>query len=558
MAKRAMLPRLSRIDFFCKQDDGLAFVVANAIANHNSQTKSTDLTCNHAAISAWSAIMIDVPNGGFTQFFYSRGNDDGVADLVNLLDNLDLPKAVVLLRDAHVVYMEHRQQFDVSNPWDGLFGSIEAFDALGYQFVRGMRRCNRVINAWIRDHITDLATDETRARIDVGFTGTVETHHPNGQIRESLEVRRGKPHGAYHEYFEDGSIRNAIYYRSGKESADFWPSGQVKRKESRRGKLRLIEWFYPSGAVQKRHLMNKVGHAVEPIRLYHENGQLAEELSTVEGDKCGPWTKFFEDGTAQLQAEHTSDETLIVHNAWNENREQIVKNGSGTFRDYSVDIDWEYAVFSENSWIRESELKNGIPNGKVKTFCDGVLWSVASYSNGELDGESTLYWDNGRVRSVTQYVHGNEGTPKTFPKFDRPSPKVVLRVQANEDLYAAWKHIPVDEYPHPVNLDVVQKNLKVPAFLDEVHERNLSDKLKDDYEDWNTFDDGIAYFLTVDDSGKVISVTANGSGVYSVGELETYPPILRHLRFKPGRIRGRAIECTVLARIDHKFAESES
>ena len=43
----------------------------------------------------------------------------------------------------------------------------------------------------------------------------------------------------------------------------------------------------------------------------------------------------------------------------------------------------------------------------------------------------------------------------------------------------------------------------VPQFLQEVHERNLAGTLKDDYEDCNTFDDGIAYFLTVDEMGHL-------------------------------------------------------
>ena len=147
---------------------------------------------------------------------------------------------------------------------------------------------------------------------------------------------------------------------------------------------------------------------------------------------------------------------------------------------------------------------------------------------------------------------------KDFRKFDRPMPAVVLSVEANEKLYTAWRHIRVDEYPRVLNLEQVRKLLTVPQFLREVHERNLAGTLKEEYEDCNTFDDGIAYFLTVDDLGKVTAATANGSGVYSCGEWDTYPPLLRKLHFAPGRIRGRAIECQVLARVDHTFIERES
>lgn len=79
--------------------------------------------------------------------------------------------------------------------------------------------------------------------------------------------------------------------------------------------------------------------------------------------------------------------------------------------------------------------------------------------------------------------------------------------------------------------------------------------MRDSYEDWNTFDDGIAYFLTVDETGMVTDAFANGSGVYSGGDWDTYLPLLRQLRFTPARVSAHSIKCHVLARVDHKFIE---
>jgi len=557
MPNQQKLPRLSRIDYFRHRDDNLASVVASAIADHAHQFPDAVLAAHHAAIPAWSAATIDVPNGGFTQFFYNRGGNHGVSELAALLDDLDLTKAATALRDASAVYQQHSHEFEVSNPWDGLFGSIVAFARLEKSFMRFMLRGSRSIDSWIRDHIAELATDELGAPIDNEFTGMVQLHYSNGQIKETLEVKKGKPHGAYREFFDDGSIRDAMYYKAGKVSGDFWPSGQLKRKESKQGKYRVIEWFYPSGAIQKRYVKDKDGYAAEPIRLFHENGQLAEEINTVQGKRRGAWIRFFDDGTPELQAEYGTDETRIVHNAWDQHRKQIVKDGTGMFRDYPNRVDWEYDVFSKNHWLCESEIKEGISHGKVTTYHNGVLWSVAQYTDGKPDGESTTYWDNGRTRSVTKFIKGKPEESKDFPKFDHPIPKVVLVVEADERLYTAWRHIRVDEYPQPLNLDQVQQKLKVPPFLRDVHERNLVGMLKDDYENCNTFNDGIAYVLTVDVSGNVTAATANGSGVYSGGEWDTYPPLLKKLRFTSGRIHGRAIECRVLARVDHTFVERE-
>ncbi len=558
MTQDTSLPCLSRIEFFRLKESELVSALAQAIARQVEQFPDWKLTANHEAVCAWTRMSIDVPNGGFTQFLYNHRGDRGIEELARLLDSIEVPKAGTLLRDALALYRQHQPAFAVDNPWDGLFGSIKEFERLERAFTNIQRRCDRALEKWIRSHVMELAADEVGEPIDPQFTGSVETRQPNGLVSEYLEVKKGKPSGAYRRFFEDGTVRKVVFYKSGKVTGDFWPDGQLKRKESKRGSHTIIEWFYPSGQLQKRFVKDKSGYATEPVRLFHENGQLAEELTTVNGKKCGPWLKFFDDGSPQLQAEYASGEKLIVRNAWKEDRTQVVKDGTGVFHDDGRGIDWAYAVFYQSNWQDESELKGGIRHGKTTTYHDGVLWSISYYVNGVQDGESTLYWDNGRVRSVTTVVQGNEGQTRSFPKFDQPVPAVVLSVEANERRYTAWHHIRVDEYPRVLNLDEVQRQLKVPDFLREVHERNLAKAIKSDYEDCNTFNDGIAYFLTVNEAGEVTDATASGSGVYSGGEWGTYPPLLQRLRFTPGRIRDRAVECRVLARVDHTFVESAS
>jgi len=507
---------------------------------------------------AWAKLSVDVPNGGFTQFFYNHHGDGGVEELARLLDSIDLSKAGALLRDAVAVYRRHQSAFRVDNPWDGLFGSIKEFDKLNRAFMNLLLRGNRVLDKWIRSHVAELANDEAGNPIDAQFTGVVELLQPNGLVGEYLEVKKGKPSGAYRTFFDDGTVRRVVFYKAGKITGDFWPDGQLKRKDFKRGPHTIIEWYYPSGTLQKRYVKNKDGYAAEPVRLYHENGLLAEEVHTVGRERHGRWLKFFDDGSPQLEAEYTTGEKLVVHNAWAADRTQIVKEGTGVFFDDGSRIDVYFAILFESDWHRNWELKDGIPHGKMTTYHDGVLWGVSFYANGVQEGESTTYWNNGRVRSVTKFIGGEEVKSKSFPKFDRPAPAVVLRVEANEKLYTAWGHIRVDEYPRVLNLDEVRGQVRVPDFLRDVHARNETKTTTSEYEDCSTFNDGIAYFLTVSETGEVLSAKANGSGVYSGGSWDTYPPLLRQLRFTPGRVRGRAVECRVLARVDHTFVERDA
>lgn len=554
MKRDTRFPRLNRVAFFRLNEGELIAALAHSITTHADQRSGT-LTGQHEAVVAWARLSVDVPNGGFTQFFYNHRGDRGVGELAGLLDSIGVPKAGAVLRDAVAVYRRHQAAFRVDNPWDGLFGSIKEFDKLDRTFGAVQLRGDRALEKWIRSHIAELAADEAGNPINPQFTGAIEILQPNGLVGEYLEVKKGKPSGAYRCFFDDGTVRQVVFYKAGKVTGDFWPSGQLKRKETRRGDLTVIEWYYPGGQLQKRFVKNKDGYPAEPIRRYHENGQLAEEVHKVESKKVGPWLKFFDDGSPQLQAEYGPDEQLIVHNAWDADRKQVVKDGTGVYRDDGRVIDWAYDVFFEHHWQHERELKGGVPHGKTTTHHDGVLWSVSYYDSGVQHGESTEYWDNGRVRSRSQFNQGKAGKTRSYPKFDRPVPAVVLRVEANEKLYTAWDHIRVDEYPRVLNLDAVQRQLQIPDFLREVDERNRTGTTESDYEDCNSFKDGVAYFLTVSETGEVTDATANGSGVYSGGTWDIYPPFLRQLRFTPGRVRGRPVECRVLARVDHTFVE---
>jgi antitoxin component YwqK of YwqJK toxin-antitoxin module len=553
------LPSLDRVRFYLLHESELAGALAESFIAYGAEHPDWQPSDAQEALIAWARMATDVPNGGFTQFFFNHRGDRGTEALATLLDSIGVPKTAATIRDALAVFRDHRSKFAVENPWDGLFGSIKEFDRIDRAFARQTLATDRKLETWIRSHIAELATDEAGEPIDAEFTGSVETLQPSGLVHEYLEVKKGKPHGAHREFFDDGTVRKVTFYKAGMTSGDFWPDGRLKRKESKRGPLTIIEWFHLNGSLQKRYVKDRTGYAVEPTRLYHENGSLAEEINVVEGKKTGPWLKFFDDGSPELEAEYAAKERLIVHNAWNNERKQVVKDGAGVFCEDGRSIDWEYSVFFPNPSTQfVTELKDGIPHGKRTSYTSGVLWSIATWRAGVEEGETTTYWDNGRVQSVTKFSNGKRGKSRDFPKFDIPVPAVVLEVEADAKLYAAWQHLPVDEYPRVTNLAEVRKELRIPTFLQEVHERNLAGTITSDYEDCNTFDDGIAYFLAVSAEGIVTSARANVSSVYSGGSWDIYLPLLRKLRFEPGRIRGRAVECQVLAWVKHTFVEGKN
>jgi antitoxin component YwqK of YwqJK toxin-antitoxin module len=549
-------PSLNRVDFYRLEGTDFLALLAEAVRKAGEEKARGTLSADHVALAAFASMLVNVPNGGFTQFFYNHNGDSGVEQAAELLGRLGAAKAGTVLRDARAVYCRHRAEFAVSNPFDGLFRRIAEFDKVDRAFYRVMGQGTRAMASWARQHAASLfAGDDGRGPIDPGHTGLVEARHPNGALSQSLEVRRGKPHGAYRKFFDDGKPSDAALFRNGKAAGELWLNDQLRKKESRSGAHRIVEWYYKSGALQKRFVGDKSLNAVEPVRLFHENGQLAEEAHLQGPVPLGPWLKFFQDGSSKLVAEWRPGSELVVRQAWGDDRRQMVCNGTGTFHDDGRRITPFYDLFFESLWPRTIELRDGRPHGKETTWHAGSVWTVRHFENGVLHGESTMYYDNGRLRSVTEYVHGVEGATRRFPKFDAPRPAVLLGAMADEQLYAAWKHRRLDEYPCPLNLPEVQALIAVPEMLSEVHARNLAGALKSDYEDLNTFNDGIAYRVRIDEAGRVVSARATGGGVYSIGLAGTHVPLLRKLRFSPGQLRAQAVACEVCVTVDHTFVE---
>jgi antitoxin component YwqK of YwqJK toxin-antitoxin module len=554
MSAQTQLPKLNRIDFYRLHGDDLLMAFAAAVMNLLGENPDARLTPQQLGAAVFARMLVEVPDGGFDQFFYNHRGELGVAEVADLLEAIDVPKAGPLVRKAHDLYQAHLEEFAVDCDKPPI-GTIEGFDAISHAFVDLLPRATRDVEAWARKHIRDLAVGDDGEPIKPLFTGTVEIPQPNGLAGESIEVKKGKPNGAYRQFGDDGGVRTVEFYKGGKKmTGDFWPNGQLMRKESKNKGQNVIEWFYPNGKVQKRYVTDKKGYVSEPVRLFHENGQLAEEVNVVGIHKKGPWLKFFDDGSPRLVAEYGEDKEVTIHDAWNDERVQVMKKGTGKFRHDGRDILWEYDIFGPNLREEEMEFKEGRRHGLQRISLMGRVSFENRFDRGELV-ENTTYWDSGRLKSISKYAKGKLVESQQFPKFDRPVPAVVLTLEANEELYNDWEHPPVETYPEPLNRKEVERQFELPAFLKEVDEQNRNKKLESSKDDWSTFKDHATFFVEVNEAGEVTDVEFEGGGKRSVKLRDTFPPLLQQLRFQPAIAKGRPVPGRVLATVNHTFVE---
>jgi antitoxin component YwqK of YwqJK toxin-antitoxin module len=119
---------------------------------------------------------------------------------------------------------------------------------------------------------------------------------------------------------------------------------------------------------------------MEYVVYYYENGQVSSEGFMQNGRPNGYWKTYFPNG--ELQSE-------------------------GNRVDFELDSTW---VFYGDEGMKNSEIdyKNGVKEGVVKTYKNGVLQQVGQYCAGSKCGISTYYYPTGEVSKVVPYENGKE------------------------------------------------------------------------------------------------------------------------------------------------------
>lgn len=256
----------------------------------------------------------------------------------------------------------------------------------------------------------------------------------DGKLSKRLTFRLGIEHGPVTEYYADGSIASTGQYKDGRQDGEwafFDPQGAVMSK----GAFLVDqpdgpwEYYYANGQVRSQgnydvgkqlglwvtwtdagrkteeieytddgvsKILNTwdergrpvIANGAGPYKSYYEGGQLMETGTIKDGVRSGPWKTFFESGSPQTEAEYNKGMLKLI-NAWNEEGQQTVTAGEGT-----------YSGYAEGSGMLETGLvKGGLRAGLWQTFypdAETIMVEV-EYVEGKLEGTQKSYHENGQL-----------------------------------------------------------------------------------------------------------------------------------------------------------------
>jgi antitoxin component YwqK of YwqJK toxin-antitoxin module len=127
-------------------------------------------------------------------------------------------------------------------------------------------------------------------------------NYPSGAVKEEIEMdTKGRRHGSYKQYYENGKLREQALYRHDTlvgERTLYYENGnpEVKEPYDQHGLLNgTYRQFYPEGGVQLELVY--IDNVISGMsKAYFPSGQLKEEVTMMQNEENGPFTEYFRNG----------------------------------------------------------------------------------------------------------------------------------------------------------------------------------------------------------------------------------------------------------------------
>lgn len=328
--------------------------------------------------------------------------------------------------------------------------------------------------------------------ISKGANGFKTFKYQSGKKMSEGEMLGGKEHGKWTYWFENGNTQSIGFYNNGMPDSSwqwFTESGNLLREGNYKKGLEHGVWmnYYASGArtdsgsyfegrmngewkfwFEKGDLY-QIGHFKRNLqegiwKTYYENGQISNEGKMKEGSPIGKWSNYYENGKLESIITYLPDNIISIENAWDKNGKQVVINGNGLYKSYSItgqlmlmgnvengkktgkwqtyfengDLKEEGSYDNEiyllaNSWNKNGEqivkdgygtyetyypesqniietgkIENGLREGlwKLNYQTTGTVFQESNYVKGKLNGIQKVYFESGQLYSSGEMING--------------------------------------------------------------------------------------------------------------------------------------------------------
>lgn len=265
------------------------------------------------------------------------------------------------------------------------------------------------------------------------------SYHPNGNIKQFLEILNGRAYGFYKEWHANGnpsvatkvvggmpditSAAEKTWLFDGTSYAWDEESNLIAQIPYSQGILEGISTYYHgTGQVWKKipYCKNEVHGCVE---IYKDNGELLQQISYVQGIKQGNAMRYWDGNHLASQEEYDQGKlesgqyfdkagNLIAQVSQGTGYRAIFgKEGIHELQEYRMGIlEGEVKVFNAQGKVkRVYHIKDQIKHGEEIEYYDYPPLDSQSAANLTLQPKLSFYWYEGKVQghAKTWYPNGN-------------------------------------------------------------------------------------------------------------------------------------------------------
>jgi antitoxin component YwqK of YwqJK toxin-antitoxin module len=254
----------------------------------------------------------------------------------------------------------------------------------------------------------------------------VTSYHPNGQLKQSLEVVNGRAYGFYREWFPNGCPKVEAFVIGG--TADITDAAEKS-------------WLFDGCA-----------------QAWDESGNLQAEMIYVKGELHGVSTQYYASGAIWKKTPYEKNKIHGLYQVWKENGEILqttefaegLPHGNSQIywtldRLAANEVFWEGKLINGSYWDKDNQLLSEIREGDgLRTLITGDSTKEQhQYRNGVLDGRVTVYNQHGQLCQMYHIHNGIKNGEEVVyylgkSKFPRPKLSLFWKNAKIQGLVKTW------------------------------------------------------------------------------------------------------------------------
>lgn len=236
------------------------------------------------------------------------------------------------------------------------------------------------------------------------LNGIVKAYYIGGQLQYEMKYTNGLGDGPITKYFVDGKIKEKYTLVKDEASGEYlkyYPNGTLAKTGTYEKDKSVGKWkeFYANGTLQSEYTLNAKSENIDVQKDYYADGKLQFEAN-FNGSK-NTSTYFGRSGKKYFKT-NTEDGKLVSFEAYDADGKVIDKGETS-----AKTLNYRFRN-EQGAVIREGKIVNGKYEGVwAYNNSRGNRMELRIFKNDELEGNDSVFWQNGTLRMVKPYKTGN-------------------------------------------------------------------------------------------------------------------------------------------------------